>query len=123
MNESNTELHHDLRSAVSELCGRFSDTYWRDLDRVDAYPEEFVKTLTDAGYLSALIPEEYGGSGLGIREASIILEEVNHSGGMPQRATRRCTSWGRCCVMGRTRKNRSIFLKSPAENCDFKHSV
>ena len=81
MNESNTELHHDLRSAVSELCGRFSDTYWRDLDRVDAYPEEFVKTLTDAGYLSALIPEEYGGSGLGIREASIILEEVNHSGG------------------------------------------
>jgi len=81
VNESNTELHHDLRSAVSELCGRFSDTYWRDLDRVDAYPEEFVKTLTDAGYLSALIPEEYGGSGLGIREASIILEEVNHSGG------------------------------------------
>lgn len=81
MNESNTELHHDLRSAVSELCGRFSDTYWRDLDRVDAYPEEFVKTLTDAGYLSALIPEEYGGSGLSIREASIILEEVNHSGG------------------------------------------
>lgn len=81
MNESNTELHHDLRSAVSELCGRFSDTYWRDLDRVDAYPEEFVKTLTDAGYLSALIPEEYGGSGLGILEASIILEEVNHSGG------------------------------------------
>tara|TARA_B100000949_G_scaffold232530_1_gene247034 strand:- start:2653 stop:3816 length:1164 start_codon:yes stop_codon:yes gene_type:complete len=81
VNESNTELHHDLRSAVSELCGRFSDTYWRDLDRVDAYPEEFVKTLTDAGYLSALIPEEYGGSGLGILEASIILEEVNHSGG------------------------------------------
>ena len=81
MNESNTELHHDLRSAVSELCGRFPDTYWRDLDRVDAYPEEFVKTLTDAGYLSALIPEEYGGSGLSIREASIILEEVNHSGG------------------------------------------
>ena len=81
MNESNTELHHDLRSAVRELCGRFSDTYWRDLDREDGYPEEFVKTLTAAGYLSALIPEEYGGSGLGISEASIILEEVNHSGG------------------------------------------
>ena len=81
MNESNTELHHDLRSAVRELCGRFSDTYWRDLDREGGYPEEFVKTLTEAGYLSALIPEEYGGSGLGISEASIILEEVNHSGG------------------------------------------
>jgi len=81
VNESNTELHHDLRSAVRELCGRFSDTYWRDLDREGGYPEEFVKTLTEAGYLSALIPEEYGGSGLGISEASIILEEVNHSGG------------------------------------------
>ena len=81
MNESNTELHHDLRTAVRELCGRFSDTYWRDLDREGDYPEEFVKTLTEAGYLAALIPEEYGGSGLGISEASIILEEVNHSGG------------------------------------------
>jgi len=81
VNESNTELHHDLRSAVRELCARFSDTYWRDLDREGGYPEEFVKTLTEAGYLAALIPEEYGGSGLGISEASIILEEVNHSGG------------------------------------------
>jgi len=81
VNESNTELHHDLRTAVRELCGRFSDTYWRDLDREGDYPEEFVKTLTEAGYLAALIPEEYGGSGLGISEASIILEEVNHSGG------------------------------------------
>ena len=81
MNESNTDLHHDLRTAVRELCGRFSDTYWRDLDRAGDSPEEFVKTLTEAGYLAALIPEEYGGSGLGISEASIILEEVNHSGG------------------------------------------
>ncbi len=81
MNESNIDLHHDLRTAVRELCGRFSDTYWRDLDREGDYPEEFVKTLTEAGYLAALIPEEYGGSGLGISEASIILEEVNHSGG------------------------------------------
>ncbi|MXZ71499.1 MAG: acyl-CoA dehydrogenase [Acidobacteria bacterium] len=75
------ELHQDLRSAVGELCRRFPDTYWRDLDRDEAYPEEFVRTLTDAGYLAALIPEEYGGSGLGIAEASVILEEVNHSGG------------------------------------------
>jgi|TARA_B100000686_G_scaffold25996_1_gene25267 acyl-CoA dehydrogenase len=81
VNESNIDLHHDLRTAVRELCGRFSDTYWRDLDREGDYPEEFVKTLTEAGYLAALIPEEYGGSGLGISEASIILEEVNHSGG------------------------------------------
>ena len=76
-----TELHQDLRNAVAELCRRFPDSYWRDLDREEAYPQDFVRTLTDAGYLAALIPEEYGGSGLGIMEASIILEEVNRSGG------------------------------------------
>ncbi len=75
------ELHTDLRTAVRELCSRFPDTYWRELDAQEAYPEEFVKTLTGAGYLAALIPEEFGGSGLGIAEASIILEEVNRSGG------------------------------------------
>ena len=78
---TNTELHADLRTAVRELCSRFPDSYWRELDARDAYPEEFVKTLTEAGYLAALIPEELGGSGLGMAEASIILEEVNHSGG------------------------------------------
>ena len=78
---ANNELHTDLRTAVRELCSRFPDGYWRELDAREAYPEEFVKTLTDAGYLAALIPEELGGSGLGIAEASIILEEVNRSGG------------------------------------------
>ena len=78
---SNNELHTDLRTAVRELCSRFPDSYWRELDAQEAYPEEFVKTLTDAGYLAALIPEEFGGSGLGVAEASIILEEVNRSGG------------------------------------------
>ena len=78
---ANAELHADLRTAVRELCARFPDTYWRELDAREAYPEEFVRTLTEAGYLAALIPEELGGSGLGIAEASIILEEVNRSGG------------------------------------------
>ncbi len=78
---ANTELHADLRAAVRELCGRFPDSYWRELDAQKVYPEEFVRTLTEAGYLAALIPEEFGGSGLGIAEASIILEEVNRSGG------------------------------------------
>lgn len=81
MTLSDVELQQDLRSAVGELCRQFPDTYWRELDRKQAYPEDFVKTLTESGYLSALIPEAYGGSGLGISEASIILEEVNHSGG------------------------------------------
>ena len=78
---SNNELHTDLRTAVRELCSRFPDSYWRELEAQEAYPEEFVKTLTNAGYLAALIPEEFGGSGLGVAEASIILEEVNRSGG------------------------------------------
>jgi acyl-CoA dehydrogenase len=75
------ELHNDLRAGVRELCRSFPDTYWRDLDARRAYPDAFVKALTDAGYLGALIPEEFGGSGLGVAEASIILEEVNRSGG------------------------------------------
>jgi acyl-CoA dehydrogenase len=71
----------ELREAVHALCTTFPPEYWRELDEQRAYPEAFVKALTDAGWLSALIPEEYGGSGLGITEASVILEEVNRSGG------------------------------------------
>jgi acyl-CoA dehydrogenase len=75
------DLQQDLRNAVRDLCKAFPDTYWRELDARRAYPDAFVKALTDAGYLAALIPEEYGGSGLGVTEASIILEEINRSGG------------------------------------------
>src|SRR6516225_629416 len=74
------DLHEDLRVGVRALCKAFPDSYWRELDVARAYPDAFVKALTDAGYLSALIPEEYGGSGLGITEAAIILEEINRSG-------------------------------------------
>ncbi len=74
------ELHEDLRRGVRDLCKAFPDSYWRELDARRAYPDAFVAALTDAGYLAALIPEEYGGSGLGITEASIILEEINRSG-------------------------------------------
>src|SRR5258705_4193850 len=74
------DLHQDLRRGVRDLCKSFPDAYWREVDAQRAYPEAFVRALTDAGYLAALIPEEYGGSGLGVIEASIILEEVNRSG-------------------------------------------
>ncbi len=70
-----------LRGAVRELCESFDQAYWRELDAARAYPDAFIKALTDAGYLAALIPEEYGGAGLGIAEASVILEEVNRAGG------------------------------------------
>ncbi|QOV11476.1 acyl-CoA dehydrogenase family protein [Viridibacillus arvi] len=71
----------ELRQSVRAVCKAFSDTYWREIDEHQAYPTEFVKALTEAGFLAALIPEEYGGSGLGITEASVILEEINRSGG------------------------------------------
>jgi alkylation response protein AidB-like acyl-CoA dehydrogenase len=70
----------EIRAAVRELCARFPGEYWRDLEP-DRYPEEFVRALTEAGWLAALIPEEYGGAGLSITAASVILEELNASGG------------------------------------------
>jgi len=70
-----------IRESVRALCMDFPDTYWRDIDKREAYPQDFVTALTQSGYLAVLIPEQYGGSGLGITEAGIILEEINHSGG------------------------------------------
>lgn len=76
-----SELETEIRTAVRQLCSRFGDEYWRELDAQSAYPDEFVRAMTEAGYLAVLIPEAYGGSGLGIREASVVLEEINRSGG------------------------------------------
>jgi alkylation response protein AidB-like acyl-CoA dehydrogenase len=70
-----------IRAAVRALCQRFPGTYWRALDRERAYPTEFVAALTEAGFLGALIPEEYGGSGLGLSAAAAVLEEIHASGG------------------------------------------
>ncbi len=75
------ELHVELKTAVGELCRSFPDTYWRELDAKRAYPAEFVDALTKAGYMATLIPEEYGGAGLGVMEATIVLEEIHRSGG------------------------------------------
>ena len=69
----------EIRSAVRELCSRFPGEYWRELEP-DRYPEEFVAALTEHGWLAALIPEDYGGAGLGLTAASVILEEINASG-------------------------------------------
>jgi acyl-CoA dehydrogenase len=70
----------DYRRAVRELCAQFGSTYWQSVDERAEYPEKFVQALTDAGWLAALIPEEYGGGGLTVTEASVILEEINRSG-------------------------------------------
>ncbi|HYV96579.1 MAG TPA: acyl-CoA dehydrogenase family protein, partial [Gemmatimonadaceae bacterium] len=72
--------HEEYRRGVRELCAQFGSDYWQRVDAVPEYPEEFVKALTDAGWLAALIPAEYGGGGLSLTEASVILEEINRSG-------------------------------------------
>ena len=72
--------HIDIREAVSKLCLKFDGKYWQNCDRNNSYPEEFVQALTDAGYLSSLIPEEYGGLGLSLSVGASILEEIHKSG-------------------------------------------
>ena len=74
-------LHPDIREAVRALCATFPPEYHREIDEKKAYPDAFVDALTKAGWLAAMIPEEYGGSGLGLTEASVIMEEINRSGG------------------------------------------
>ncbi len=71
----------DIRDAVRALCAEFPDEYHRKIDEQRGYPEEFVEALTRAGWMAALIPEEYGGSGLGLTEATVIMEEINRAGG------------------------------------------
>ena len=82
MNEINPRAadHAEYRRAIRDLCAAFGSDYWQDVDARAGYPEAFVQALTDAGWLAALIPLEYGGGGLGVTDASVILEEINRSG-------------------------------------------
>jgi len=73
--------HGEIREGVRDLCRQFPDAYFRAIDAARGYPEAFVKALTDAGWLAAMIPAQYGGSGLGLAEASVIMEEINRAGG------------------------------------------
>jgi len=74
-------IHPDIRDGVRAVCNQFDSAYWQKIDHDRAYPEAFVDALTSAGWLAALIPQEYGGAGLGLSEASVIMEEVNRCGG------------------------------------------
>ena len=75
------QTHQDLRDAVRALCNQYDSAYWQKVDEARAYPEAFVDALTQAGWMSALIPEQYGGSGLSLTEATVIMEEITRSGG------------------------------------------
>ncbi|RNF34492.1 acyl-CoA dehydrogenase family protein [Paracoccus methylarcula] len=81
MQNIGSDQFQDIRDAVRALCAEFPDEYHRKIDEQRGYPEEFVNALTRAGWMAALIPEEYGGSGLGLTEASVIMEEINRAGG------------------------------------------
>ena len=82
MTDINPRAHEyqEYRQAIRELCGQFDSKYWHEVEERNGYPDAFVKALTDAGWLAALIPEQYGGGGLNVTEASVILEEINRSG-------------------------------------------
>ena len=75
------DTYQDIRDAVRDLCAQFPAEYFRQIDDERGYPEKFVTALTEAGWMAALIPQEYGGSGLGLSEASVIMEEINRCGG------------------------------------------
>jgi acyl-CoA dehydrogenase len=83
---SGIDGHDGLRQSVREVCEQFPDAYWRALDAKREYPEEFVRAMSEKRYLAALIPEEYGGLGVDLSQASVILEEINRSGGNAQPA-------------------------------------
>jgi len=75
------DQYQEIREALRDLCRKFDSAYWQKIDHERGYPEAFVDAMTEAGWLAALIPEEYGGSGLGLAEASVIMEEINFAGG------------------------------------------
>jgi len=81
MDFSYSDTQNEIREAVTELASRFGDAYWRGCDAREAYPSEFVAAVTEAGWLAALIPEDYGGSGLSLLDACVILQAINRSGG------------------------------------------
>ncbi len=81
MFNNDEEALNAIRDGVRGLCSQFDNAYWRNVDERKAFPEEFVNAMTEAGWLAAMIPEQYGGSGLGLTEACVILEEVNRNGG------------------------------------------
>jgi acyl-CoA dehydrogenase len=105
------ELYEGLRQGVREVCAKYPDSYWRELDAKREYPEEFVKAMTEAGYLGALIPGEYGGLGLGLAETSVILEEINRSGGNAQPAHAQVYTMGTLLRHGSEEQKRAYLPK------------
>jgi acyl-CoA dehydrogenase len=112
----NTHDHQyqDIRDAIRDLCKQFPDEYFRKVDEVRGYPEEFVNALTQAGWMAALIPQEYGGSGLGLTEASVIMEEINRCGGNSGACHGQLYNMGTLLRHGSTEQKNQYFPKIAA---------
>ncbi len=108
---SKTEAYDELRQGVREVCADFSDSYWRELDKERRYPEEFVRAMSERRYLAALIPEEYGGLGMNVAQASVILEEINRSGGNAQPAHAQVYTMGTLLRHGSEEQKREYLPK------------
>ena len=116
------ETHPEIREEVRKLCARFPGEYWRKLDEVRAYPTEFVQALTEAGYLAALIPEEYGGAGLPLSAASAILETVQAEGCNGAACHAQMYIMGTILRHGSDGRNENIYPRSRPANCACKLS-
>src|ERR671919_291794 len=106
-----TERFEGLRQGVREVCADFPDSYWRELDAKREYPESFVRAMAEAGYLAPLIPKEYGGMGLGLTETTVILEEINRSGGNAQPAHAQVYTMGTLLRHGSEEQKREYLPK------------
>jgi acyl-CoA dehydrogenase len=114
MDFDSNETQQIIRKQVGDLCKKFPPTYWREKDRKREYPNEFVDSLTEAGWLAALIPEKYGGAGLGMVEASIILEEINRSGAVATPCHAQMYTMGALLRHG-TEKQKEMYLPKIAK--------
>ena len=113
-----TDRYQDIRDAVRALCAGFPAEYFRKIDEERGYPEAFVDALTKAGWLAALIPQEYGGSGLGLTEASVIMEEINRCGGNSGACHGQMYNMGTLLRHGsRSAEAASTCRRSPAASC------
>jgi acyl-CoA dehydrogenase len=109
--------HQEIRDAVRGLCRQFPDAYFRAIDAQRAYPEAFVDALIGAGWLSAMIPEAYGGSGLGLTAASVIMEEINRSGGNSGAVHGQMYNMGTLLRHGSRAQKEKYCRRSPPANC------
>ena len=120
---ASSDTYADIRDAVAKLCARFPGECWRDLDRHMDYPTEFVAALTEAGYLSVLIPEEYGGSGLPLSAGAAELEETQRAGCNGGACHAQMYTMERCCGMGPQSRSSVTCRRRQPESCGCRPSA